>query len=242
MSNSGKYIFESESKVTFTVSSDIEISVVSSLKDFMDFFKFSWIVYKNDDAWVPPLWEEMRDFFKSKNPFWKHANTRLFNAYKDGKLCGRIAAIIDNLFINKENENKNDQDMGKDVVYRFLNHEYYRWEQLLLELSTKIIIKMKELTNGKRESVLIFDDTFFDRMRSKSVELLSWIFDHVDMRNKKGFTNFTGGWSDGYTFIPFIFRLLCSSKKKNILRDANKVKEQSAAHLQIPGQSFHPFL
>ena len=75
------------------------------------------------------------------------------------------------------------------------------------------------------------DDTFFDRMRSKKVELVSWIFDHVDMKNKKGFTALTGGWTDGFSFVPFIFQLVCSSKPKNILKDALPVpvKKDSAA-------------
>lgn len=82
----------------------INISVVTSLDGFKDFFKMPWAVYEKDDAWVPPLWEEMKDFFKSKNPFWNHAEIRLFIAYKNGKPCGRIAAIIDRLYIKEENE------------------------------------------------------------------------------------------------------------------------------------------
>jgi len=126
-------------------------------------------------------------------------------------------------------DSNNDEDLKKDVVYRFLNHEYYKWEQLLLTLSIKVIIMFKKLTGIKRKCALIFDDTFFDRMRSKKVELLSWTFDHVDMKNKKGFLNLTGGWTDGFSFIPFIFQLVCSSKRKNILEEAKCVKKGSVA-------------
>jgi len=101
----GKYIFEQDSEKKIDTLPDIKISVVTSLKSFKDFFKMPWVVYENDNAWVPPLWEEMKDFFKSKLPFWKHAEIRLFTAYKDGVACGRIAAVIDHLFIKEENEN-----------------------------------------------------------------------------------------------------------------------------------------
>ena len=129
-------------------------------------------------------------------------------------------------------DSDNPEDIGKDVVYRFLNHEYYNWENLLLRVSVKIIFYFKKLTSAKRKCALVFDDTFFDRMRSKSVELLSWLFDHVDMKNKKGFMNLTGGWTDGFSFIPFIFQLVCSSKEKNILKQAQPVRKESVADIR----------
>ncbi len=97
-------IFESESPLTIDITNDLKIKKVTTKKDFKDFFKVSWFVYKNDSAWVPTLWEELIDFFKIKNPFWKHAETSLFIALKNGIVCGRIAAITDNLFIEKQNE------------------------------------------------------------------------------------------------------------------------------------------
>ena len=100
----GRYIFEQDSEEKIDALPDIKISVVASLKSFKDFFKMPWIVYENDNAWIPPIWEEMKDFFKSKLPFWTHAEIRLFTAYKDGVACGRIAAIIDHLFIKESNE------------------------------------------------------------------------------------------------------------------------------------------
>ena len=113
-----------------------------------------------------------------------------------------------------------NNDFQKDIIYRFLNNSRFKWEDLLLELSAKIIFSFKKLTSNNRVSVLIFDDTFFDRTRSKSVELLSKIFDHVDMRYKKGFCNLTCGWSDGYSFIPIMFQLVCSVK--SILKKINE--------------------
>ena len=100
----GKSIFETKLKETFEVSNEITIKNVCNLEDFKEFYNIPWLVYKNDDAWVPPLWEELKSFFKKKNPFWSHADGQLFIAYRDGKALGRIAAIIDYLFVEKENK------------------------------------------------------------------------------------------------------------------------------------------
>jgi hypothetical protein len=101
---SAKYIFEKDKSETIDCSDNCKISVVTNTAQFKDFFEVPWLVYKDDDAWVPPLWEEYKEFFRLKNPFWKHADARLFIAYKDGKPVGRIATIIDFLFTKKEKE------------------------------------------------------------------------------------------------------------------------------------------
>jgi len=47
---------------------------------------------------VAPFWNELKGFFKKKNPFWSHAECQLFIARKQGKVIGRIAAIIDHAY------------------------------------------------------------------------------------------------------------------------------------------------
>lgn len=53
------------------------------------------------------------------------------------------------------------------------------------------------LTSDERVNILIVDDSFYDRSRSKSVELLARVKDHTDNRYKKGFRMLTLDWSDG---------------------------------------------
>ena len=77
------YIFDSISPDTVKVSPNIKISVITTEKELKEFYKVSWIVYKDDKNWIAPFWIEIRDFFKSKNPFWTHAETKLYIAYKD---------------------------------------------------------------------------------------------------------------------------------------------------------------
>ena len=78
------------------------------------------------------------------------------------------------------------------------------------------------------------------RNRSKSVELLARVYDHVEHKCQKGFTMLTLGWSDGYSFIPTGFNLLSSANKSNryneisdaIDRRSNgyKVRKESMMH------------
>jgi len=96
--NKGKYVFDLNLSYIKNISHDIQISVVATPKDFKDFFLVPWVVYMNDKHWVPPFWIEHRDFFKRKNPFWTHAEARLFIAYQNGVAVGRITAIIDHKF------------------------------------------------------------------------------------------------------------------------------------------------
>lgn len=53
--------------------------------------------------------------------------------------------------------------------------------------------------------------------RCKKTELGSKVFDHTDMRFKKGFRMLTLSWSDGNTLIPVNSCLLASAKDTNII-------------------------
>ncbi|KYK21324.1 hypothetical protein AYK21_05020 [Thermoplasmatales archaeon SG8-52-2] len=77
----------------------ITLLTVNSKKDLRSFYKVPWTIYKNDENWVPPLWLEFKDFFKKNNPFWVHAEKKLFLIRKNGLIVGRIAAIIDHKYI-----------------------------------------------------------------------------------------------------------------------------------------------
>ena len=44
----GKYVFNSDSAETKYVSPDVRISIVTTLKDFKNFFQVPWFVYQDD--------------------------------------------------------------------------------------------------------------------------------------------------------------------------------------------------
>ena len=72
---------------------------------------------------------------------------------------------------------------AKDCVYRFLNSCNYNWRKLLLMLTSSIISKhIFPLTSEDRINVFVIDDSLYSRPRSKSVELLARVRDHVENR------------------------------------------------------------
>lgn len=75
----------------------VEIRSVSTKRDLKKFIRFNYELYKNNAYSVPDLYEDMMDTFsKEKNPAFEFCDAEYFLAYKDGKLVGRVAAIINN--------------------------------------------------------------------------------------------------------------------------------------------------
>ncbi len=74
----------------------IEVRKVRTRKDLRKFLRFPWSVYKGDPNWVPPLLLEMRQRLdRRKHPFFEHGEADCFLAWRDGRVVGRIAAILD---------------------------------------------------------------------------------------------------------------------------------------------------
>lgn len=113
------------------------------------------------------------------------------------------------------NSKYKDQAVSKNTYYRFLNESSYNWKKFLTLLSARIISAFDKLTRPERVKVLILDDSVIGRNRSKKVELLARVYDHVEHKFRKGFTLLTLGWSDGYSFVPVGFNLLSSASKSN---------------------------
>lgn len=107
------------------------------------------------------------------------------------------------------NSKHKEQAVSKNTYYRFLNEASYNWSRFLMLLAVKVISAFDRLTRPERVNVLILDDSVVKRNRSKKVELLALVYDHVEHKFQKGFTLLTLGWSDGYSFIPTGFNLCC---------------------------------
>ena len=88
------------------------------------------------------------------------------------------------MYMNNKTEN-NEPEFAKDTVYRFLNSMNINWQKFLLQLSGSIINKsLVTLTSEDRINVIVVDDSFFGRLRSKNVELLSNVYDHAASTGK----------------------------------------------------------
>jgi len=73
--------------------------IACTRRSLKEFYQVPFALYKETPQWVAPFYGEFREFFSKKNRLWDHAECCLFLAYKDGIVVGRIAAIIDHLYV-----------------------------------------------------------------------------------------------------------------------------------------------
>jgi DDE superfamily endonuclease len=119
-----------------------------------------------------------------------------------------------------------DNAFGKDAAYQILRGTSFNWRRLLLCLGVRLFAIFNSLTDDNRESVLIIDDSTYDRSRSKWVELLSRVYDHSTGRFLKGFRMLSICWSDGVSCLPLDFSLLSSSDAKKRICENQKQMDQ----------------
>jgi len=83
----------------------VEILPVQNAKQKKLFLDFEWEVNRNTENWISPMRMEREKILNTKkHPFYKHSEIQLFLAYTDGKLSGRIAAIVNDNYKDFENE------------------------------------------------------------------------------------------------------------------------------------------
>ncbi len=125
-----------------------------------------------------------------------------------------------------------ESGFSKTVAYDFLNNSKYNWRKFLLNIVTVIISSfIAPLTGSKRENVLILDDSPYSRNRSKKVELLARVYDHVSHSYFKGFRLFQLCWSDGNSLLPIDFALMSSRKESNRYQEMNpKINKRSCGY------------
>ena len=77
------------------------IKEVQSRKDLRDFVRFPIRLYKDCPHYVPNLYLDEMHALTEKNPMTRYSKTAKFLAYKDGELCGRVMAIINEIADHK---------------------------------------------------------------------------------------------------------------------------------------------
>jgi len=81
---------------------ELQIKEVQNKKDLKKFISFPYDLYKGNKYWVPPLrFDEMNTLDWNKNPAFDFCEAKYWLAYRDGKIVGRIAGIINNKYIEK---------------------------------------------------------------------------------------------------------------------------------------------
>ena len=81
---------------------NLKIKEVTTRKDLRSFIRFPHIIHRGNPAWVPALdFDEMNTLSKDKNPAFEHCQARYWLAVSDGEILGRVAAIYNQLHIEK---------------------------------------------------------------------------------------------------------------------------------------------
>lgn len=92
----------------------ITIKKVSTGSELKTFIRFNYELYKENPYSVPDLYDDMlRTFSPDKNAAFEFCEADYFLAYKDGKLVGRVAAII--------NKRANETWEKKDVRFGWID-------------------------------------------------------------------------------------------------------------------------
>ncbi len=77
-------------------SSPIAIAPVDDAADTKAFVDVAYALNRSDPNWVPPLKTEVHGLIDPRtNPWFEHAEARLFLAEREGEPVGRISAQVD---------------------------------------------------------------------------------------------------------------------------------------------------
>lgn len=181
----------------------VTIKPVQSKHDLSEFIKLPYRLHRGNSAWVPPLMSEVRDVLnRSKNPFYEHASIDMFLAYHDDKVVGRIAAIVDQNYINIRKDKVglfgffdciDDQDTASAL--------FARAEQSLKEKGMKSMLGPTNPSMNDEIGVLIdafeippavkmiwnpaFYPTLYEQAGfKKAMDVFAWTMDEVEVSDK----------------------------------------------------------
>ena len=80
----------------------IELRVVTTKRQLRRFVAFPFSLYRKCPQWVPPLLsDEFETLRTDRNPAFEFCRARYWLAYKNGKIVGRVAGIINDRYIEK---------------------------------------------------------------------------------------------------------------------------------------------
>lgn len=87
---------------TIGLNNRVTIRRVRNIFELRKFIKFKNDLYSGNKFYVPPLWvDEINILRRDKNPAFEYCEAEYWIAYKNGKIVGRIAGIINHRYIKK---------------------------------------------------------------------------------------------------------------------------------------------
>jgi GNAT superfamily N-acetyltransferase len=83
----------------------LEIREVRTRRDLKRFVRYPLSLYRGNTCWVPPLFfDEMNTLRRDRNPAFEHCEARTWLAVRDGRIVGRVAAILNRRHAEKWNQ------------------------------------------------------------------------------------------------------------------------------------------
>jgi GNAT superfamily N-acetyltransferase len=80
----------------------VSVREVTSSRDLRRFIRFPFRLYRGNRYWIPPLLlDELNTLRARSNPAFQHCQVRLLLAEENGRPLGRVAAIINEKYIQK---------------------------------------------------------------------------------------------------------------------------------------------
>lgn len=111
--------------------SHLSVVEVKSENDLKKFIKFPMELYKNNKNYVPPLINDEKNIWNPKeNPALAYSDVKQFLAYKDGKIVGRIALMLNHNEAKELENNKirfgwfdfiDDEEVSKTLINLAIN-------------------------------------------------------------------------------------------------------------------------
>lgn len=87
--------------------SHLEVIAVAKRSERKLFFNLPWDLYRGDPCWVPPIRIGQKELLNYRHhPFYDDAEIQTFVALRDGKPCGRVAAIVNHAHNRQYKENR----------------------------------------------------------------------------------------------------------------------------------------
>jgi hypothetical protein len=85
----------------------VVVQPVATRRQQRQFLDFPWTLYRGDPNWVPPLRFEQKELVGYRpHPFYEENRVQTFLAYRDGKVCGRVAAVLNEEHIRRHAERR----------------------------------------------------------------------------------------------------------------------------------------
>ncbi len=199
----------------------LEIKKVTTKRELKQFIRFNYELYKDNPYSVPDLYEDMLSTFSpDKNPAFEFCEADYFLAYREGRIVGRVAAIIN----NRANET------WKKKAVRFGWIDFIDDEEVSRALIDAVMEWGKERGMNEIEGPLGFTDMDAEGMLVEGFEELSTmatIYNHPyypQHMERMGFVK-AADWVERKIYIP-------DAIPEKHLRIAKIVSEKYGLHVR----------